>query len=44
MFEKEAEEYLIPTQKDYFITNKGGYVPMSSVIAWKYIELPKEGE
>ena len=32
----------IPTQKDYFITNKGGYVQMSSVIAWKEIVLPKE--
>lgn len=32
----------ISTQKDYFITNKGGYVQMSSVIAWKEIVLPKE--
>ena len=34
----------IPTQKDYFITNKGGYVQMSSVIAWREIVLPKESE
>ena len=27
---------------DYFITNKGGFVQMSAVIAWK--ELPKESE
>lgn len=31
----------IPTQKYYFITNKGGYVQMSSVIAWKEIILPE---
>ena len=34
----------IPTQKDYFITNNGGFVQMSSVIAWKEIVLPKENE
>ena len=29
-------------EDDYFITNKGGFVQTSSVIAWKEIVLPKE--
>ena len=32
----------IPTEKDYFITRRGGFVQMSAVIAWKEIVLPKE--
>ena len=31
-------------EDDYFITNKGGFVQMSAVIAWKEIVLPKESE
>ena len=31
-------------EDDYFITNKGGFVQTSSVIAWKEIALPKESE
>lgn len=31
-------------EDDYFITNKGGFVQTSSVIAWKEIILPKEEE
>ena len=36
----------IPTEKDYFVTRRGGYVQMSAVIAWKEIVLPelKESE
>ena len=34
----------IPTEKDYFITRRGGFVQMSAVIAWKEIVLPKESE
>ena len=36
----------IPTEKDYFITRRGGFVQMSAVIAWKEIVLPelKENE
>lgn len=34
----------IPTQKDYFITNNGGFVQISSVIAWKEIVLPEQEE
>ena len=36
----------IPTEKDYFITRRGGFVQMSAVIAWKEIILPelKESE
>ena len=29
-------------EDDYFITNKGGFVQMSAVIAWKEIVLPTE--
>lgn len=28
-------------EDDYFITNKGGFVQMSAVIAWKEIVLPE---
>ena len=31
-------------EDDYFITNKGGFVQTSAVIAWKEIVLPKESE
>jgi hypothetical protein len=31
-------------EDDYFITNKGGFVQMSAVIAWKEIVLPKESK
>ena len=31
-------------EDDYFITNKGGFVQTSAVIAWKEIILPKESE
>ena len=36
----------IPTEKDYFITRRGGFVQMSAVIAWIEIVLPelKESE
>lgn len=36
----------IPTEKNYFITRRGGFVQMSAVIAWKEIVLPelKESE
>lgn len=34
----------IPTEKDYFVTRRGGFVQMSAVIAWKEIVLPKESE
>ena len=32
----------IPTETNYFITRRGGFVQMSAVIAWKEIVLPKE--
>ena len=32
----------IPTEKDYFVTRRGGFVQMSAVIAWKEIVLPEE--
>ena len=31
----------IPTEKDYFVTRRGGFVQMSAVIAWKEIVLPE---
>lgn len=34
----------VPTEKNYFITRRGGYVQMSAVIAWKEMVLPKESE
>lgn len=33
-----------PTEKDYFVARRGGFVQMSAVIAWKEIVLPKESD